>query len=428
MRKVIRWRSRILTFVFLSLSAGMCAAQTVGITLPQAEELFLRANLQLLASRFSIDASQAAIIQARLWSNPNIAIEQNVYNPQTGRYFDYTKTGNTEVQIQQLFLLAGKRERQIRLAEINASVAQQAFFDLLRTLKYQLRKDFYDLFFLRQSIRFYDENIDSVRKTIAATEQIFQQRSILLSDVLRLKSLLFTLETEQLNLRVQEAQNQADLRVLLADTSAAHTEYIPQLNRSAIDSLGLKDLTVESAIAIAREARPDYRIADANVRYEETNLALQKSLAVPDVTVAGRWSRAGSYIPEYYGLSVSIDLPFLNRNQGNIQVSENTLEANRRIRDNVLRTIERDVEVAYRKTAEIDRLFKTFDRKFPAEYELLVRGMLETYKNRNMRIIELTDFLESYRTSVLQLNQLQNDRVDAFEYLNYVVGKDVATP
>ena len=106
--------------VFSLAQAPAARTDTVAITLQQAEERFLKNNLQLLAARFNIDAAKAAVVQAELWNNPNISIEQNAYNKFTKRYFDVTKTGNTDIQLQQLILLAGKRDKQIRLAEINS--------------------------------------------------------------------------------------------------------------------------------------------------------------------------------------------------------------------------------------------------------------------------------------------------------------------
>ena len=192
--------------VFSHAQAPVVRTDTVAITLQQAEERFLKKNLQLLAARFNIDAAKAAVVQAELWNNPNISIEQNAYNKFTKRYFDVTKTGNTDIQLQQLILLAGKRDKQIRLAEINSQIVENSFYDLLRALKFELRTDFFDLYFLQQSLAFYDETIPNVRKTVAATEVIYQKRSILLSEVLRLKSLLFTLESERLGLLNQVSE------------------------------------------------------------------------------------------------------------------------------------------------------------------------------------------------------------------------------
>ena len=253
--------------IVCSAEAAGTRTDTVAITLQQAEGRFLKNNLQLLAARFNIDASKAAVYQAELWSNPNISIEQNVYNKFTKRFFDVTKTGNTEVQLQQLILLAGKRDKQIRLAEINTQIAENTFYDLLRALKFELRTNFFDLYFLQQSLAFYDETIPNVRKTVAATEAIYQKRSILLSEVLRLKSLLFSLENERLGLLNQVSEIEHGMDVLLRDTSGSISYFVPQLDRNMLESLRIDSLSLQDVIATALEKRPDYKNAETQVQY-----------------------------------------------------------------------------------------------------------------------------------------------------------------
>jgi outer membrane protein, heavy metal efflux system len=408
--------------------APAAQTDTVAITLQKAEERFLKGNLQLLAGRFNIDAAKAAVDQAELWSNPNISIEQNAYNKFTRRYFDITKTGNTDIQLQQLILLAGKRDKQIRLAEINTQIAENSFYDLLRALKFELRTNFFDLYFLQQSLAFYDETIPSVRKTVAATEVIYQKRSILLSEVLRLKSLLFSLENERLGLMNQISEIENGMGVLLRDTSGSASYFIPLLDRRAIDSLQVENISLQDVVAAAMEKRPDYKNAESQIQYEEINLSLQKAMRIPDLTIGGTYSRAGSYIPDYYALTLSIDLPIFNRNQGNVEISENTLEADKLLREYSRKMLEKEIATAYRKAVDTDSLFRAFDKKFTGEYKTLVEGMDADYQKRNITIIEFTDFYESYRTSMLQMNQLQNDRLDAFEGLNYAAGTSLINP
>ena len=176
------------------------------------------------------------------------------------------------------------------------------------------------------------------------------------------------------------------------------------------------------------EKRPDYKNTKSQIEYEEANLSLQKAMRIPDLTVGGTYSRAGSYIPDYYALTLSIDLPIFNRNQGNVEVSENTLEANKLLREYSQKSLEKEIATAYKKAIDTDSLFRAFDKKFTGEYKTLVDGMDADYQKRNITIIEFTDFYESYRTSMLQMNQLQNDRIDAFEGLNYAAGTSLINP
>ncbi len=409
------------------MSSGFCrgTADTVRLSVNDAETLFLKGNLQLLAARLGIESARAGMLQAGLWPNPNIAIEQNVYNPQTQRYFDFTKDGNTEVQVQQLILLAGKRGKQVHVAEENVSLAEQSFLDLLRSLRFQLRTDLYDLYYLRRSVSFYDESLVELQNTIAMATRMYEGRTLLLSELLRLKSLSFSLANERLGLVMQMEGIQQDLKILLRDTAAQPVVYLPVIDTARVVFEGL---TLDSALAIADQQRPDLRIAATTVALDEANLALQKSLAVPDLNLAGRWSRAGSYIPDYFAVSVAIDLPIFSRNQGNIMVAERTLEADRANLESTRLRIRKDVDLAFKKAMESNRLLGASSRSFTSEYVTLVGGMISNYQKRYISVLEFTDFFESYRTSMIQMYQLQNNRLDAIEALNYAVGSDLVKP
>ncbi len=398
---------------------------TIQLSLQNAEERFVKENLQLIAGRFNVNASEASIVQARLWNNPNISVEQNIYNQYTKRVFDFTSSGNTGIQLQQLIVLAGKRDKQIQLASINKEIAEYNFENMLRALRYEMRTDFYDLYFLQQSLKFYDESIPSVKNAISAIEGVYTNRSILLSEILRLKSLLFMLENERLDLANHVSELENDLHILMNDPLDNRSYYVPYVDASKIDAIDPSKLNQDDIKKIAFENRPDLKIASAAIHSKKTHLKLQDSLAIPDVTIGGIWSRQGGYIPNYYALTFSIDLPIFNRNQGNIQVSEYNLKANEKLKDASTRKIERDVNNAYSKALRADMLYKSFDKNFTLQYQKLVDGMISNYQKRYITIIEFTDFYESYRKSVIQLNQLRNDRIYALEALNYQAGSDV---
>ena len=418
----------LILFAALELHASpfdSASSDTVFLSLEKTEKAFLAHNLRLIAGRFGVDAARAAVVQAGLWSNPNVAVEQNVYNQFTGKYFDASSSGNTEVQVQQLFLLAGKREKEERLAEIGAGTAQENLNDALRILRHELRTDFFDLYYRRRSMTFYDRSIATIQRTVTAIETVYAKRAVLLSEVVRLKSLLLSLEKERLDIASDIFKKENNLRLLLNDSTLHGSVIVPLLDQSRADTLDLSNLNVEQAVAIALENRSDYRIAEQNVLSEEANLSLQEALAFPDITVGGRWSRAGSYIPNYYAITLSVDLPFLNRNQGNVEASVMTLEANKRSRDLMRKSVQADVADACQKAVETDRLYKSFDRKLVAQYEELVEGMVNNYERRNIGIVEFTDFFEAYRTSMVQIYQLENNRLDEIENLNAAVGADI---
>src|ERR1700760_762708 len=129
----------ICTLFFSPFLEAQPHQDTVRLTLPEAEKMFLDSNFQLLAGRYNIDASKALIIQARLWPNPNFSIGHTLYSGTLRKFFPLGANDETTAGLSQLILLAGKRNKQVKLAQAGAQLSEYQFFDLLRTIKYVLR-------------------------------------------------------------------------------------------------------------------------------------------------------------------------------------------------------------------------------------------------------------------------------------------------
>ena len=109
-------RLRLILFSVLLFTGSIQAQDSLRLTLRQADSLFLKNNLQLLAERFRVDASQAQLLQASLYDNPTGTVELSTYNNQTHRVLDAGRQGQKTVAIQQLLYTAGKRNKRIALA------------------------------------------------------------------------------------------------------------------------------------------------------------------------------------------------------------------------------------------------------------------------------------------------------------------------
>ncbi|MEO6831263.1 MAG: TolC family protein, partial [Chitinophagaceae bacterium] len=120
------------------------SADTLHYSLPEMEATFLQKNLQLLAQHYNVLADSALIRQARLWDNPTLSVDQNVYV--NHQFFHHGEdaagnpTGQFFVQIQQLIQLGGKRHKAIALAGANAGLTQLQFEETMQSLRQTLRK------------------------------------------------------------------------------------------------------------------------------------------------------------------------------------------------------------------------------------------------------------------------------------------------
>ncbi len=103
----------ILILHFESFAQNILRADTLSISLTQAEKRFLDSNFLLLASHYNVDAQNALIEQAKLWDNPTLNLDKVIaahgqFWP-SGKNPDGTYNGQYYIQVQQLIKTAGKR-------------------------------------------------------------------------------------------------------------------------------------------------------------------------------------------------------------------------------------------------------------------------------------------------------------------------------
>lgn len=77
---MVLFSKKIVLSGLLILKVGMCFSQNIELTIQDADSLFMARNIDLLAEKYNISMADAAVAQARLYHNPVISLEENVYN------------------------------------------------------------------------------------------------------------------------------------------------------------------------------------------------------------------------------------------------------------------------------------------------------------------------------------------------------------
>lgn len=414
---------RALVVLALAGSVLHCPAQdTLRITLPEAEKQFTSKNLDLMAEKYNIDIARAQVLQARLYNNPNFQFAASAYNPDRKKWFDVSQTGEYFGGVQQLILLAGKRNKQIKMAETNTLLAENRFYDLLRTLRYTLHSDFYQGTYLQQAIAAYQVPIAALEKLTANYNELQAKGVITLKEVVRVKSLLYNLKTEQTTLQNQFNDIEAELQLLLQNNKAW---FVPVSDVAVAQLPSVRQYVLPTLIDSAYANRYDLQVAANTLILNQQNYSLQKAMAVPDLTAGAQFDKRGSFVNNASFLTVAMDLPFFNRNQGNIKAAKIAIDQSNTSLTRQKLTVENEVQQAYGKALNTEKMLNAIDPGFQNDFDKLLKSITENFEKRNISLLEFTDFYESYKENVLQWNQLQNDRIQAIESLNYSIGKPI---
>jgi outer membrane protein, heavy metal efflux system len=396
------------------------AQDSLRIGLPEAEARFLKSNLTVLAAKYDIPIASALVMQAKLYPNPNLQVTGGLYNPDLKKFPDVSnQTGQYTFDVQQLIILAGKRAKQVKMATLNLDMAQNRFYDLLRNLKYALHSDFYQIYTGLEAIKAYDAQIATLQSLVEQYKALEQKGVVTGKDRIRIQSLLYGLQSSRQQVQQDITDAQSDLQLLLHGNG---TFFVPVPELDKWKAISVSSLPLQSLVDSAYNNRFDLKLAQTNVRYSEQNLALQKAMAVPDLTLGAQFDKRGSYVNNANFLTLAIDLPFFNRNQGNIKAAKLGVEQDKMRADIQKESVENDVMKAYSQALNAEKTLQQIDGSYLANYQEITSKMLENFQKKNISLLELTDFLDSYKESILQMNQLTTNRFLAVESLSYAVG------
>ena len=399
---------------------------TLRINFQEAEKEFLQNNFALLAQKYNVESTKALIDQAKLWDNPVLSTDQNIYDSGSQKFFYHNSTqglGQVYLQLSQVFTTAGKRGKQVQVAKDNAKVQEAEFNDLMRNLRYNLQLDFSQLATLVDQNKVYQNEIASATNLIAAIQKSFDAGNTSMKDLIRLKALLFGLQNDMIENSRQINDLQTELKTLI---QAKETAYIlPQVNDVPNKTI---DLDIPALIEQAKTNRADYLSNQAQLASAQHNLELQKAMAVPDVTIGASYDKNSSYAQNYYGLQIGLPLPFFNRNQGNIKSAKYSMMSQENtVKDNESK-LKNDVVAAVNQYKLNQQLFSTQQLEFNEQYDTLFKNMLKSFKERQISLVEFVDFFDTYKDTKLKMLQQQYNLQKAIADLDFAVGAPIIKP
>lgn len=391
-------------------------------TLEECESQFLKNNLFLLASQYNIDASKALTIQSKIWENPTITAELNAYNPERNQYFDIGKEGQKAFGIEQLIYLGGKKRNEIKLAQTNEKLAELQFNDLLRTLKLQLRKSFYTVYYNTKSLETTDDQLTHIEDLINSYSVQVQKGNIPLRDLVRLQSLYLNFKNERMEVVNDNIEEQGNLKLLLN----SQENIVPQISKEEFNKylkeipFDLKNFQDEAIVN-----RPDYLAKQKDIEANELNVKWQKSLSVPDITVGANYDQRSGAFNKEANLTLGIPLPLWNKNKGNIKYAQTILEQSKVEKQNFDLQLQTEITSAWNKWDESRKNYIVIKPTVNSDFEAVYNGILSNFQKRNISLLEFTDFMESYNQAAVQLNELKKRVALSGEELNSTINKDL---
>jgi cobalt-zinc-cadmium efflux system outer membrane protein len=394
------------------------AQPPVRISLDDAVRLALAHNHALAAARTTILQSQALEVTANLRPNPVLMSDAQflpIFNPDRfdGEYVD--QSAQFDLGVSYLFERGRKRQHRLQAAKDQTAVTISQVADNERTLTFQTATAFVGVLLAEDNLALARQDLQSFQKTVDISEARFKAGDISEGDYLKIKLQLLQFQTDVSQAELARVQGLVSLRQLLgyesvpADYDAAGTlEYVPV------------KITQGEAQALAVDHRPDLRAAIQGVAaaHSQYDLAVANGKRDPTGTLLYTHTGGLSTVSAFF----SMEMPFFNRNQGEIARTRHVITQSEELRRVAEETVQGDVAGAYEGLTENNRVVALYRSGYLDESRLSLEISEYAYKRGAASLLDFLDAERSYRATQLAYRQALASYMLAVEQLREAAG------
>lgn len=430
----MRFLKYITPFILL-FPFSIFSQETLLLSREECETIFLKDNLLLIAEKLQISQAEALVLQAKLWPNPTLEIDEvnlwaskkqlDVFGDELQGFNDGSFGRNQQLafSIEQLILTAGKRKKLMALEQVGVAKSKHYFEELLRNLKIEFRNLLTYLQYLQFNKDVYQDQISSLQKMTQSYQKQLMLNNISKGEYIRLKALELEMSNEMNELQEELNQAQKELKLLMRLPSKVKLAIEP--DGYLRDIKQFENVSLDSLLETAKEFRPDYKIASLEEDYYRKLHKYERAQRTPDVTLKSGYDRGGNFMYNFIGFGVAIDLPLFDRNQGNIKHAQIGLEHSRVLSDQKELNMENEMVLAYENLRNAIQFFNQIEPDYEVTLDELLISYTRNFTDRNMSLLEYIDFLDAYlenKKIILEAGKKVNKKV---EELNYTIGMDL---
>ena len=393
------------------------ASTPTQLTLEMATEILLARNPTILRERQNMVMARAGVTQARLRPNPEFEVTSESYPLFESNPGPFFQNNELIVRAGQPIEIAGKRRKRTLVAEQEVEVTQSMLQDTIRQLKLELKTRYYRVVLAKAELELAQEVLAQFDEIIRINQLRYRQGEISGLDLARVETerRRFFDDVVGAELALQNAKT-ALLELLGASDLSAPFE--------ATETLAFRPLTVtadqfqEQAIM----ARADLQARREQVERERRQVAVEKSLGVPNITPFFGYKR--NLVDNTVTFGVRWNLPVFNRNQGEVgravaRVDQAGYEVRR-----VELAVRSEVLQAHQAVQAEERRVRALESTYVASARKARDIAQASYRLGALDLIAFLDAERTYRETLRGYNRTLFDHHTAVFQLEAAVGKD----
>ncbi len=425
---------RLFLTLFLIVSLKSMAqigaiSDTIVLSRNQAEAIFLEKNISLISEKLNIDIADAQVIQAKLWPNPTFTVgEINLWSNATAQQLpvlwgNYGRTQQVNAELEQLIQTAGKRKKMIAMEKVSAEIAKEYFKTFLRNLKIEFRENLTDLQYNQAQEEVYQNQLSSMQTLLKAYKNQVAQGNVGKGEYVRLKATELQFLKEINDLQKENNSLQKELKVLM---NLPATSFIKLTDEGFVPvNKNIEEINLANLMESAIENRPDMKVLKLGNEYNDNKYKYERAMRTPDVTLGVSYDRGASLMNDFVGIGFSLDLPFFNRNQGNIKAAKIAIDQGKLLTEEKTLSVQSEVLNAYQDFITTKKLYESADASFEGDLDKLLESYRRNFMQRNTSMLEYLDFVNAYLDNKSILLNSKKDLNKNLEELRYITGQEI---
>jgi len=372
--RVIPQLIRVCLMLFCIASvAAHAEAETIKSQVSKA----LVENRDLQAARINLQKAEARLRQAGLFPNPELQLFRS-----SDRAFNNEGEFQASAGFVQKFPVSGRISKAQNIARVDVALALAEIRDQERLLVNEVSGTARKLLILDESIKVNEQLQKSIKELIQVSEKRLRVAEVSVADInlekLELQKLLFN----HVSLTSERSQTNELLNRLVGQSAGIANKIVEPI--TIAPDLSTKALAKLTAV----ERRPDRQFAALSINKAASEVILAKAERWEDWAIGIEYSQELSKFDsslistgrdDFIGLSVSIPLPFWNRNEGNISEAEASRSQAIKALEALELKIQTESEAAYVQLVQLSTGLTNFQSKSQKLAQENVRLLRESY-------------------------------------------------
>jgi cobalt-zinc-cadmium efflux system outer membrane protein len=392
------------------------------IALADAVRLAVEHNHQLRAQRLNVDLSKADEVTAALKPNPVlVSTNENfpIFSPSDLFSRDnFLNNQNFVESLSYLFERGGKREKRTLVARDTTDVAAKSAADAERQLAFQTEQAFINVLLANSSLDLARENLKNFSNVLDVNRERLRAGDLAEAEFYKISLQKLQFEQDLSSAEVAVVQAKAALR-----QNVGYENLTDEFEIDGDLAYRKYPITLDDLKREALAARPDLQAAQGGVTLARHTQELAFANRARDVTGGIEYDRAGAI--NAVGFSVSVDLPFHDRNQGNIAHSKVAITQAMELEAFARSTVLTDVVTAYATFQTSEKVVALYQSGYLDQAKQSLDITTYVYQQGSGTLLDLLDAERTYRSTQLAYRQALAAYMTSVHQINLAVGRQV---